>query len=104
MAMSNAQRQARWRERHIRGDLFPPLSEYEFPKVSDRYVTVSVLGSLDPKTIELLRCPFCDGLPCVVVKRSSYMVSNAIFCKLCDCVFENVASLDDLVVKWNRRA
>ena len=59
-AMSNAQRQARWRERHIKGDLFPPISAYPS---NQRYVTVKVRNISDQilATVELLPCPFCGS-------------------------------------------
>ena len=104
MSLSNAQRQARWRERHIKGDLFPPISEYEFPKATDRYVTVKVLGVTSPSSVQLLCCPFCGSVPCVYKNCSSYMVEHVIYCKGCEVLFTSVSqSLADLVVKWNRR-
>ena len=101
-AMTNAQRQARFRERHYKGDLLPPISAY---LNQDRYVTVKVFamdGSV-LKTVELLPCPFCSGSPKVLVYASSLSGQKRLYCDGCTCSFSGSLDLDVYVHSWNKR-
>ena len=100
-AMTNAQRQARWRERHHTGDLFPPLNDGAHAKKLQRYVTVSVVGYPQSLSVQLLPCQFCGGVPACMYYP--FVGSTRVFCKRCECSFNSFEPFQSLVDLWNRR-
>ncbi len=87
-AMTNAERQRRWRERHRTGDLFPPLNAPGQPNVTPPGVTLDAIENRPvaindgkhrrAEVLAVRPCPFCGGVPSVQVstfRQTWYLVS-----------------------------
>lgn len=84
-ALTNAERQRRWRERHRTGDLFPPLNAPTLDAIENRPVAI-INANGKPGHIEVIAvrpCPFCGSAPSVRVFERSNCTGYAAFCDEC---------------------
>ncbi len=123
-AMTNAERQRRWRERHRTGDLFPPLNAPGQPNVTPPGVTLDAIekrpvaiinASGKPRQTEILAvrpCPFCGGVPSVRVFEHSNYTGYSASCDGCGAIppycdtrkkFYTAEDLQTALDLWNRR-
>lgn len=101
MAMTNAQRQKRYRERHKMGDLFPPVSDF-VTNVTQLPVTNKSSCVTQPDGLK--DCPFCGSKPVLAI---SYQHQDLTFyvvrCRLCGCRSPECQEPQDCVAPWNCR-
>ena len=110
-ALSNAQRQKRFRERHKTGDLFPPVTPVTpvtlVTPVTPRFFDVFVKTPSGVVTVSVRGCPFCGLVPSVQPNSSRYYIS----CLSCFASGPDGGSLmhmqhhelDFYVSLWNKR-